>query len=103
MHEQIHRELQVDDIKVCYHIDQDHCSCRKPAPGMLLQAASTWSIDLADSYMIGDRWRDVAAGKAAGCTTILVRSDYNEQQAQDPDAIVESLLEASELILAGQI
>ena len=70
---------------------------------MLLEAAVNWSIDLRKSYLVGDRWRDIAAGKAAGCKTVLVRSDYDEKQPDNPDAVVDSLLEASELILAGRI
>ena len=103
MHERIRRELHVDDIKVCYHVDQDKCPCRKPEPGMLLEAAVKWSIDLRKSYLVGDRWRDIAAGKAAGCKTLFVRSDYDEKQPDNPDAIIDSLLEASELILTGRI
>jgi D-glycero-D-manno-heptose 1,7-bisphosphate phosphatase len=102
MHERVSRELAVDDIKVCYHVDQDQCDCRKPKPGMLLEAASQWSIDLQQSYLVGDRWRDIAAGRAAGCKTILIRCDYEEQQPDKPDAVVESLLQASELILSGK-
>jgi D-glycero-D-manno-heptose 1,7-bisphosphate phosphatase len=102
MHERVTRELGVDDIKVCYHVDQDRCECRKPKPGMLLEAASQWSIDLQQSYLVGDRWNDIEAGRAAGCKTILIRSEYDEQQADKPDAVVESLFEASELILSGE-
>lgn len=102
MHERISVELAVDDIKVCYHVDEDDCACRKPKPGMLLEAAAQWSLDLAQSYMVGDRWRDVAAGRAAGCKTILIRCKYDELQADRPDALVDSLLDASELILSGE-
>src|SRR5437588_3507652 len=89
MHERIRRELHVDDIKVCYHVDQDTCSCRKPEPGMLLEAAVNWSIDLRKSYLVGDRWRDIAAGTAAGCKTVLVRSDYDQEQPDNADAAVD--------------
>jgi len=102
MHERVSLELAVDDIKVCYHVDEDRCECRKPKPGMLLEAAAQSSLDLERSYLVGDRWRDIAAGRAAGCKTILIRCDYDEQQADRPDAVVESLLEASELILSGE-
>ena len=100
MHQLLKKTLPVDAIKVCYHQDSDNCSCRKPKPRMLLDAAEELSLDLPNSYMVGDRWRDVEAGKAAGCMTILVKSDYREKQAQDPGAIVSSLLEASQLILS---
>jgi D-glycero-D-manno-heptose 1,7-bisphosphate phosphatase len=103
MHERVRRSLPVDDIKVCYHVDRDECGCRKPRPGMLLAAAREWGVNLGQSYMIGDRWRDVGAGKAAGCKTVWVRCDYDEPPAEGPDAVVASLLEASGLILAGRI
>jgi D-glycero-D-manno-heptose 1,7-bisphosphate phosphatase len=103
MHERISRELSIDDIKVCYHVEQDNCPCRKPKPGMLLEAAAERALDLKRSFMIGDRWRDIEAGQAVGCKTILIRYEYDERQADKPDAIVNSLFEASELILSGKI
>src|SRR6266480_5875932 len=103
--EQIHRRLRalllVDDIKVCFHVDQDGCACRKPRPGMLLEAAKEWSIDLGHSFMVGDRWRDVSAGKAAGCKTIFVDHGYAEKQIDSPDFTVISLVEAVKIILPG--
>jgi len=62
----LQRELELDQIRVCPHDDRDACPCRKPAPGMLLEAARQLNIDLAASFMVGDRWRDVEAGKRAG-------------------------------------
>lgn len=103
IHAEIRRRLTIDAIKVCYHLDRDGCACRKPKPGMLLEAARKWSLNLERSFMVGDRWRDIAAGKAAGCTTILVRAGYDERQAEDPDAVVDSLYEASVLILSDRI
>lgn len=103
MHDRIRRELPVSDIRVCYHQDQDRCNCRKPKPGMLIAAARDRGIALAQSFMIGDRWRDIEAGRAVGCRTILVRADYDERQAERPDAIVTSLLEASRLIVSGRL
>lgn len=99
----VRRATLVDDIKVCYHADEDNCACRKPRPGMLTDAAREWSLDLKQSFIVGDRWRDIEAGQAAGCKTILVRYEYDERQAQNPDAVVGDLLEASELILSGKI
>lgn len=102
MHDRIRAELSVHEIKVCYHVDEDGCECRKPKPGMLLEAAVARSIDLARSYMVGDRWRDIEAGKAAGCSTILVDGDYAERRAENPGAVVNSLLEGSALILSAE-
>ena len=68
----------VDDLRVCYHDDVDACECRKPAPGMLLAAAEDWHVDLSSSFMVGDRWRDIEAGRRAGCRTVFV-GDHHEQ------------------------
>lgn len=101
IHSMITQQLQVDDIKVCYHLDEDNCRCRKPKPGMILDTAKEYTIDLTRSYMIGDRWRDIEAGKAAGCRTILIKPEvaYNETQAQGMDAAFCSLCEAATFIL----
>jgi D-glycero-D-manno-heptose 1,7-bisphosphate phosphatase len=99
MHRRLREWLPLDDVKVCYHIDQDQCACRKPKAGMLVQAAHERGIDLANSWMVGDRWRDVAAGKAAGCKTVLIECDYAEPRAESPDHVVHSLSEAVDAIL----
>jgi D-glycero-D-manno-heptose 1,7-bisphosphate phosphatase len=96
--------LPLDDIFVCYHSDEDHCDCRKPSPGMLLDAAKKHNIDLANSYLVGDRWRDIDAGHDAGCKTILVDSGYNERApAHPPEARVGSLREAADWILQSSL
>ena len=101
MHEHLQRQLTVDAVKVCYHVDQDRCACRKPKPGMLIEAAKEHSIDLARSWMIGDRWRDVAAGRAAGCRTAFVDYGYSEERPEHPDVVVGSLADAMPFILEG--
>ena len=103
MHAYLLERIEVDAIKVCFHIDSDHCPCRKPKPGMLLQAADEWCLDLKRSYMIGDRWRDIEAGYTAGCKTILVGGGYAEKAAESPDVVVDSLWEASRVILADTV
>jgi D-glycero-D-manno-heptose 1,7-bisphosphate phosphatase len=99
MHDKLRAAKLCDDIKVCYHAEVDGCSCRKPRPGMLHEAAHEWQIDLARSFMVGDRWRDVAAGKAAGCYTLFVDYGYRERLTAMPDAVIGSLEEAAKLIL----
>jgi len=95
MHALMRKALPLDDIKVCFHADADNCACRKPKPGLLLEAAKERDISLAESWMIGDRWRDVEAGKAAGCRTVFIDHGYaNEMRPREPDVIVGSLLEA---------
>jgi D-glycero-D-manno-heptose 1,7-bisphosphate phosphatase len=74
----VRAEMPLDDLLVCCHDDKDQCGCRKPRPGLLLQAAARLDIDLRRSYMIGDRWKDVACGAAAGCTTVFVDYGYLE-------------------------
>ena len=99
MHRLLRELVPVDDIKTCYHTDADSCDCRKPKPGMLLEAAREHDIDLTSSYMVGDRWRDVAAGKAAGCLTIFVDYGYDEPTPESPDQIVADLPQAVDWIL----
>jgi D-glycero-D-manno-heptose 1,7-bisphosphate phosphatase len=99
IHDTLRAQVAVDEIRACYHDDADACACRKPAPGALLEAARAWDLDLSASYMVGDRWRDIEAGRRAGCRTILVDNDYAERQAAAPDRRVRSLAEAACWIL----
>ena len=102
-HRMIRRALPLDDIKVCFHNDSDRCQCRKPKPGMLLEAAKDWSIDLKKSYIVGDTWKDMDAGKAAGCKTIWVRyPGYADREKVKADEVVDSLHEAAKLILGRE-
>ena len=97
----LQRFLQFDDVRVCPHDDTERCDCRKPKPGLLLEAARTWNIHLPSSFMIGDRWRDVQAGHTAGCQTIFVDHGYRERQPDGPFLRVHSLRQAAEWILRG--
>ena len=99
MNRRLFANLPIDSVKVCAHTDQDGCDCRKPKPGMLLAAARELAIDLGHSFMVGDRWRDIGAGQAAGCRTILIETGIQEAEYRKPDWIVASLREASLLIL----
>lgn len=83
MHNFIKDNLSIDDIFVCPHDDDSSCQCRKPKPGMLLQAAKKWDIDLKNSFFIGDTWRDVETGENVGCTTILIDYPYNGKIKSD--------------------
>lgn len=87
-------ELPLDDIRVCYHDDKDNCQCRKPLPGLLLKAAEDYNIDLKQSMMIGDRWKDIEAGQRAQCKTIWLNKRYQEQQPIKPDFTANTLIEA---------
>lgn len=99
MHTRLRRYLQLDDIRLCPHDDKDRCACRKPEPGLLLDAAKAWNVDLRSSYVIGDRWRDVEAGHRAGCRTVFIDCGYREQQPNGPFLRVRSLAEAANWIL----
>lgn len=101
MHDRLRAALPLDDVRVCPHDSDTGCGCRKPAPGLLLQAAADLGLDLAQSYMVGDRWRDVGAGRAAGCRTILIERNYDEPERETPDFTVGDVGAAARLILTG--
>ena len=91
-------EIKLDDFFVCYHDDHDNCKCRKPKPGLLLEASKKWDIDLKKSYMIGDRWKDLKAGRCVGCKTIFIDYNYNEKKPENPNFTTVSLLNAVYII-----
>jgi D-glycero-D-manno-heptose 1,7-bisphosphate phosphatase len=90
-------KFPIKEIMICPHSDYDNCKCRKPKPGMLLNLAEKWNIDLKKSYLIGDNWKDMQAGEAAGCTTILLDKYYNkdikaDHRVQDLKNAVKTIL-----------
>lgn len=91
--------LPIHAVRVCYHDDADRCDCRKPKPGLLLQAAEDIGLEIAASYMVGDRWRDVEAGQAAGCRTVLIDREYQERWTCTPDCVAADLGDAADWIL----
>jgi D-glycero-D-manno-heptose 1,7-bisphosphate phosphatase len=99
MHDIVRKNLPVDAIYVCTHGGDNECECRKPKPGMLTQAAKDHGIDLASSFMVGDRWRDVDCGAAAGCKTIFIDYGYDEKLRVIPTHTVANLGEAADWIL----
>lgn len=93
--------MRLDAIKVCFHTIEQRCACRKPLPGMLLEAAAEIGIDLWASVMVGDRASDVEAGAMAGCLTAFLDLGYTaEPQPASPDKVVASLGEATDWILS---
>ena len=74
IHAFMRKQLPFDQVRVCYHDDADRCACRKPLPGMIYAAAVDLEVQTSSSFMVGDRWRDIGAGRSAGCTTILVNA-----------------------------
>ena len=97
---ELQNRLGLDALLVCPHDDADDCECRKPRPGLLLTGARLFDVDLARSVMIGDRWRDIEAGKRAGCVTIFVDRGYRERRPADPDHIVPNLPDAVPYVIA---
>lgn len=92
--------MPIAEIRVCYE-DGDDCPRRKPNPGLLLEAAEAHAIDLSASYMVGDRWRDVEAGRRAGCRTVFIDRGYRERRPEPPaDHDAADLSEAAAWILS---
>jgi D-glycero-D-manno-heptose 1,7-bisphosphate phosphatase len=108
MHRVLRDAISFDALYACVHDDRDGCSCRKPLPGMLEQAAHDLDLDLAGSWMIGDRWVDIAAASAAGCRSILLErpDSWDVTTAGAPPAHLEptrtvaSLGEAVDIVLS---
>lgn len=103
IHQHMCRVLPIDRVEVCFHPGKgaSDCECRKPKPGMLLTAARAMNIDLARSWMVGDRWRDIDCGHAAGVRTVFIDYGYDEPLKQQPDFRARNLLEAADMILKG--
>lgn len=103
MHRKLRADLPaIDRIEVCYHAGKRHgqpCDCRKPKPGMILRAARELSINLAASYLIGDRWRDIDCARAAGCRAIFIERGYNEALREKPDLVVSGFAQAADAVL----
>ena len=92
--------LEVDEVRICPHDNDDGCRCRKPLSGMLVDLAEKYDISLKESYMVGDTWKDSRAGRSAGCKSIILDRPYN---LEDPaDCRVPDLRSAVDLICASQ-
>jgi D-glycero-D-manno-heptose 1,7-bisphosphate phosphatase len=100
IHQALQKVLPLDDFFLCPHDDADRCACRKPRPGLLLEGAATYRLDLSRSFMVGDRWRDIEAGAHAGCATVWIDFAYREKRSSvEPSATVNSLRAAVDWIL----
>ena len=91
--------LPLDAVLTCPHDNDDQCQCRKPLPGLITRAAYELHVECKASYMIGDRWRDVEAGRRAGCKTFFIDCGYDEQAPESYDFRVGSLPDAARIIL----
>ena len=97
MHDLLRKTFALDDFLVCPHDETDRCPCRKPKPGLLVEAAFKWHLDLDRSFVISDKWQDAEAARTAGCTSLLIDSPFVGKAHKDfvlPDigAVVEKIL-----------
>jgi len=100
IHDTMRQTLPLDEFLICPHDDGDGCQCRKPAPGLVIEAQQRYGIDLSRSFLVGDRWRDIDAGHAAGCRTVFLDQNYRERgPSAPPDARVASLPDAVDWIV----
>ena len=92
-HQRLQTDLPVTRVYACFHDDVAACECRKPKPGMLIQGSQEFDVDLALSWMVGDRWKDIEAGRAAGCRTVYLRHDYDSEPNGNADYEIRALPE----------
>ncbi|MEP6685659.1 MAG: HAD family hydrolase [Verrucomicrobiota bacterium] len=93
----------IDATYYCPHLPDDHCKCRKPSPEMILNAARDHELDLARSFLIGDKASDMECGRNAGVQTILVRTGYGKQtEGNVADFIAQNVSEAAGIILRAR-
>lgn len=91
--------LPVDRFEICFHDDTGNCSCRKPKPGLIYMAARALKADASEGFVVGDRWRDIEAGRIAGCRTIWIDYGYAEKSPFGFDYRTSSLLEGAKWIV----
>lgn len=99
LHKMVLKELPLEKIYTCYHDDVTACDCRKPRPGLILEAASEYDLDLEQAWLVGDRWKDIDAGNAVGCQTVFVDYGYDEYLRTLPNHVVTGIKELPGLIL----
>lgn len=99
IHKYLQEQIPIEAIYTCYHDNNDGCDCRKPSPGAFFKAKKIYKINLKKSFMIGDRWSDIEAGRKAGCKTIFIDYNYNEKKIKNFDYKANSLSDATRIIL----
>lgn len=97
MHDLVRRAFPIDDLLICPHDEADHCPCRKPRPGLLIEAAFKWHLNLDHSFVVSDKWQDAEAARTAGCTSLLLKSPWVGNVHHDfvlssVDAIADKIL-----------
>ena len=94
--------LPITDFAACYHSDQDNCICRKPKDGLIRNLSKQYDVDLSQSYVIGDRWRDIEAGQRANCRTIFIDYKYDEKQPINPDYTINKVKDVLSIFQKGK-
>jgi len=89
--------LPIKRIYTCY-CDNNKCKYRKPNIGMLKDASKKYKIDLTKSFVIGDRWKDIEAGKQAKCKTIFIERNYSEKLKSKPNYLIKDISEIKKII-----
>ena len=97
INEEIRRITRINHFYVCIHDDFANCDCRKPKPGLIVRAMSELELDPQSSFLVGDRWKDIAAGQAIGIKSYFIDNSYSEKTPLPPFTRVKSLLEAVQL------
>jgi D-glycero-D-manno-heptose 1,7-bisphosphate phosphatase len=97
MHDLLRRTFPIDEILVCPHDESDHCHCRKPRPGLLIEAGFKWHVSLDHSFVVSDKWQDAEAARTAGCTSLLLKSPWvgkvhHDFVLENLEAIVEKIV-----------
>lgn len=98
-HAELRAAVPLDEIVVCSHDSHEGCPCRKPRPGMILDAARRLDLDLDHSVAVGDRWRDVDAAVRAGVGSVFIDWGHGEPLRNSPDARFGALGQAREYVL----
>lgn len=98
MHSMLQRQLPLDDILVCPHLEEDDCPCRKPRAGLMKEASFSWHVELDRSYVISDKWQDSEAARQVGCISMLINSPRNgsghhDYILEDVDGAVQKILQ----------
>jgi D-glycero-D-manno-heptose 1,7-bisphosphate phosphatase len=94
--------VDIHHFYTCFHDDTDKCNCRKPSPGLIFQAALDLELDVRQSFLVGDRWRDISAGQSAGCQAFFIDYSYLEPIPKKPFTKVDSLIEAVRLMVGDR-
>ena len=102
MNAQVGAITDIQYFYACFHDDGDFCDCRKPKPELIFRASRELDLDTNQSFMVGDRWRDISAGQAAGCKNFFIDYSYLEKAPSPPFTRVFSLLEAVQIITGDQ-